>query len=41
MGGEIITTGTLTRLPPVCGGERWSVDVAEAPIAPLELELGD
>ncbi|MFQ5848681.1 MAG: 2-keto-4-pentenoate hydratase [Candidatus Methylomirabilales bacterium] len=39
--GEIITTGTLTPLPPVSSGERWSVDVAGAPIAPLQLELCD
>ncbi|MFQ5932727.1 MAG: 2-keto-4-pentenoate hydratase [Nitrospiraceae bacterium] len=39
--GEIITTGTLTPLPPVSSGERWSVDLAGAPIAPLQLELCD
>ena len=38
--GEIITTGTLTPLPHVSKGERWSVSVTGAPLAPLEVELG-
>lgn len=37
--GEVITTGTLTPLPHVSPGERWSVRVEGAPLAPLELEL--
>ncbi len=41
MPGEIITTGTLTPLPPVSSGEHWSVDVAGAPITSLQLELCD
>jgi 2-oxo-3-hexenedioate decarboxylase len=39
--GEVITTGTLTPLPHVSKGERWSVRVAGAPLAPLEVDMTD
>ena len=39
--GEIITTGSLTPLPHVSAGERWSVRVAGAPLEPLEVDLVD
>lgn len=39
--GEVITTGTLTSLPYVSRGERWRVDVDGAPLAMLELEIGE
>ena len=37
--GEIITTGTLTKVPFVHGGERWNVTVSGAPLGELELVL--
>lgn len=37
--GEIITTGTLTPLPYVQKGERWSVEISGAPLAPLIIDL--
>lgn len=37
--GEIITTGTLTPLPYVQKGERWSVEITGAPLAPLTIDL--
>ena len=39
--GEIITTGTLTKVPFVHSGERWAVTVSGAPLGALELELHD
>ncbi len=39
--GEIITTGTLTPLSRVSAHEHWSVRVAGAPMAPLEVDLDD
>jgi len=39
MAGDAVTTGTLTPLQYVARGERWRVDVAGAPLAPLELEF--
>jgi 2-oxo-3-hexenedioate decarboxylase len=37
--GEVITTGTLTALPILHRGETYRVEVAGAPLAPLQLEL--
>jgi 2-keto-4-pentenoate hydratase len=37
--GEVITTGTLTALPYLRRGESYRVEVAGAPLAPLQLEL--
>ena len=39
MPGEVITTGTLTALPYLRRGESYRVEVAGAPLAPLQLEL--
>lgn len=39
--GELITTGTLTPLPPVSAREHWSARVTGAPLAPLEVDLVD
>ena len=38
--GEVITTGTLTALPYLRPGESYRVEVAGAPLAQLQLELG-
>jgi hypothetical protein len=38
--GEVIATGTLTALPYLRPGESYSVQVAGAPLAQLQLELG-
>ncbi len=38
--GEIITTGTLTPLPYVRGGERWTVQVESAPLSALNIVFG-
>ncbi len=40
MPGDVITTGTLTAFPHVQHGEWYRVEVAGAPLAPLQLELG-
>jgi 2-oxo-3-hexenedioate decarboxylase len=37
--GEVITTGTLTALPCLRRGESYRVEVAGAPLAPLQLDL--
>jgi 2-oxo-3-hexenedioate decarboxylase len=37
--GEIVTTGTLTALPFLRRGESYCVEVAGAPLTPLQLEL--
>ncbi len=37
--GEIITTGTLTPLPYVRDGERWTVEVEHAPLGALSIEF--
>ena len=37
--GEVITTGTLTALPYLQGGEAYCVTIDGAPLAPLRLEL--
>jgi 2-oxo-3-hexenedioate decarboxylase len=39
--GEVITTGTLTALPYLRRGECYRVEVTGAPLAPLQLELGE
>jgi 2-keto-4-pentenoate hydratase len=39
--GEIVTTGTLTSLPYLRPGESYRVEVAGAPLAPMQLELDD
>jgi 2-oxo-3-hexenedioate decarboxylase len=39
--GEVITTGTLTALPNIRSGESYCVKVEGAPLAPLELQLGE
>jgi len=39
--GEVITTGTLTAYPYVRCGESYRVEVSGAPLAPLQLELGE
>jgi 2-oxo-3-hexenedioate decarboxylase len=39
--GEVITTGTITPLPYLRGGESYRVEVTGAPLAPLQLELAE
>ena len=39
--GEIVTTGTLTALPYIHTGEKWTVDIGGVPLQPLTLELAD
>ncbi len=39
--GEVVTTGTLTALPHLRPGESYRVEVAGAPLAPVQLELDD
>ena len=39
--GEVVTTGTLTSLPYLRPGESYRVEVAGAPLAPVQLELDD
>jgi len=41
MPGEVITTGTLTAFPYLHHGGLYRVEVAGAPLAPLQLELGE
>jgi 2-keto-4-pentenoate hydratase len=41
MPGDVITTGTLTAFPYVQHGELYRVEVAGAPLAPLQLEFGE
>jgi 2-oxo-3-hexenedioate decarboxylase len=41
MPGEVITTGTLTAFPYVQHGGLYRVEVVGAPLAPLQLELGE
>jgi 2-keto-4-pentenoate hydratase len=37
--GEVITTGTLTGIPYIHAGERWTVDVSGIELAPLSIAL--
>ncbi len=39
--GEVVTTGTLTSLPYLRPGESYRVEVAGAPLDPVQLELDD
>jgi 2-keto-4-pentenoate hydratase len=39
--GELITTGTLTALPSLRGGESYRLEVSGAPLPPLQLELSE
>jgi 2-oxo-3-hexenedioate decarboxylase len=41
MPGDVIATGTLTAVPYVRGGESYRVEVAGAPLAPLQLDFSE
>jgi len=37
--GEIVTTGSMTRVPPIAAGERWTIEALGAELPPLTIEV--
>jgi 2-keto-4-pentenoate hydratase len=37
--GDIVTTGSMTRVPPIASGERWTIEALGAELPALTLEV--
>jgi 2-oxo-3-hexenedioate decarboxylase len=36
--GEVVSTGSLTRVPPIAAGERWTIEAEDGELQPLTVE---
>jgi 2-oxo-3-hexenedioate decarboxylase len=37
--GEVVSTGSLTRVPAIAAGERWTIEAEQGELAPLTIEI--